>query len=943
MLQPSVHQLYRRLETVGKGAYGSVHKGIHIPTGNVVALKIINLDTEDDDVGDIQREVALLTQLRDAPNVTQYYGCYLDGPRVWIVMEYAQGGSVRTLMKACKDGVVEEKYVSVITREVLMGLSYLHKSSIIHRDLKAANILITAAGKVMICDFGVSALLVTASSKRNTLVGTPHWMAPEVAHASAYDTKADIWSLGIMIYEMIKGSAPNSHVVDQVKLIQMIPRMKPPRLIEGEGSKELREFVSHCLREAPSDRLSADDLTRTKWIKSVSKVPVTTLKDLILRYDAWTKGGGTRASMADPLPWEEEEERDSQPAADTEDEHPWEFDTVRVRPSLGVGHLDAESSGLENPDDDPSSSHPTVRPILPSKVPATLRALFEEEGAAPDPFRIPGFDASQTDLQLPSFPGLYSVPSSPTRGRSAFKASGSADAEGEIPETAKQSDFVFPPRTSTPRSKSKLSTQTSESREDDLERLPPLGPGIPSGRPPQLGNSSPRNATPATTRSTPNYREVRTTRGLADIEIPTRLRDGLDMAVDMSTPPIILSSSSPERPVAVSRSTITRKRSQSSATGGTSSPSYFTRRDVTPPSSSGFRFPAISNPFVDEKLGTPPPLPTPDLLFRRNRISPTRASVSSISSTSSGTHQMTQSLDASPLPRRMPSPAALPSPIGRALSAAAAESGAQDSSTSISVGNNLVRKPSLNRLASVAVMENVHKAPVPPTKPWMRNREGRGGSEGSSFRAPLPVLKNGLKMPPQVLDHRTGPSELPPSPSVSLPPRILPSPIPSGFLPSDTGSNGARNMPHTNSAASSSTTSLSSLSSQMNNSFSDGRVGTSDSSAFYSQSHSRSISHGRSQSFPTPPSEMTGPSIRPLDFSAIMESHEATHVELARTVDELSQWLTVVDIGLRHMLDRATQETIEEEQEQDVPTDTDDETSPTSRQVELPTIAPVAT
>jgi serine/threonine protein kinase len=249
----SVHQLYRRLETIGKGAYGSVHKGVEIATGNVVALKIINLDTEDDDVADIQKEVALLTQLRDAPNVTQYFGCFLDGPRVWIVMEYAQGGSVRTLMKASPDGTVEEKYVAVITREVLLALTYLHKSGIIHRDLKAANILVTAAGKVMICDFGVSALLVTASSKRNTLVGTPHWMAPEVAHGSSYDSKADIWSLGIMIFEMIKGSVPNAHIVDQHKLLQMIPRMKPPRLIEGEGSKELREFVSYCLRESPND------------------------------------------------------------------------------------------------------------------------------------------------------------------------------------------------------------------------------------------------------------------------------------------------------------------------------------------------------------------------------------------------------------------------------------------------------------------------------------------------------------------------------------------------------------------------------------------------------------------------------------------------------------------------------------------------------------------
>lgn len=166
----SVHQLYKRLETVGKGAYGSVHKGVD-RAGNIVALKIINLDIESDDVGDIQREVALLTQLRDAPNITKYFGCYMDGPRVWIVMEFAQGGSALSLMKASKDGCLEEKYVNVMIREVLIGLSYLHKVPVIHRDIKAANVLVTATGKVMICDFGVSALLTTAGSKRNTMTG----------------------------------------------------------------------------------------------------------------------------------------------------------------------------------------------------------------------------------------------------------------------------------------------------------------------------------------------------------------------------------------------------------------------------------------------------------------------------------------------------------------------------------------------------------------------------------------------------------------------------------------------------------------------------------------------------------------------------------------------------------------------------------------------------
>ncbi|EIN11301.1 kinase-like protein [Punctularia strigosozonata HHB-11173 SS5] len=329
--QQSVHQLYRRLETIGRGAYGSVHKGVHIPSGNVVALKIINFDDEGggDDVADIQREVsrpasdrnshqnvhkvALLAQLRDAPNITKYYGCHLDGPRLWIAMEYAQGGSVRTLMKACRDGILEEKFIVIIVREVLIALSYLHKAGVIHRDIKCANILITDRGNVMICDFGVS-VFSTGGNKRHTLIGTPMWMAPEVALGSqvvpTYDHKVDIWSLGITIYEMVKGMPPHAHVMDGFKVMNLIQKTKPPRLNEEDGSKDMRDFVSHCLREQATDRLSADELLKTKWIKSAARTNVSILKELIMRYDAWKQTGGTRASIADPLAWEEAEENE---------------------------------------------------------------------------------------------------------------------------------------------------------------------------------------------------------------------------------------------------------------------------------------------------------------------------------------------------------------------------------------------------------------------------------------------------------------------------------------------------------------------------------------------------------------------------------------------------------------------------------------------------------
>ncbi|KAH9858929.1 hypothetical protein C2E23DRAFT_768667 [Lenzites betulinus] len=906
----SVHQLYQRLETVGKGAYGSVHKGRDLRTGEVVALKIINLDTEDDDVGDIQREVALLTQLRDAPNVTKYFGCYMDGPRVWIVMEYAQGGSVRTLMKACKDGVVEEKYVSVITREVLNGLSYLHKSAIIHRDLKAANILITAAGKVMIADFGVSALLVTASSKRNTLVGTPHWMAPEVAHASAYDTKADIWSLGIMIYEMIKGSAPNSHIVDQHKLIQLIPRMKPPRLTEAEGSKELREFMVACLRESPNDRLSADDLLKTKWIQAVRRTPVTTLKDLILRYDAWIKGGGSRASMAAPLPWEEEEEREREIQAGSDfedDENPWEFDTVRGRSTSSLDYLEPASALLSLLEDETAGGQSTVRPP-PTNVPATLRNLFDYGELPPDSFPLPTFEMPTEELM--ANPSL-NVASPPMRGRSPSRGLTTPEPPGDDPHTAKQSAFVFPPRSATPRSKAApLDQEDFEPPPSPLERkrerLPPLGPGIPrTAAPFSFGGDDEGPPSTPITKSVPTYREVRSTRGVPNIEIPEV--SPIDATVDGGLP-IVLSTSSPERSTS-DRPTASRKRSQSHLAGVSSpSPPIAVRGRTL--ATSDFRFPPVSPlPLVPRESSTPSsPLPTFKLPHGHDRRSPTHSSVSTIStiSTTSSIHQTSQSLDASILPKRLASPGGslpTPPPMMRARSATALDppgSFAAAQNSLIGSAKGPYRRPSLSRLGSAGVLDM-------PSRPYAKRGDERSGSPAESLfnhssGITVPGLRDVLKIPTLSSEHKLGMSDLlPPSPSpFAIPPR------PSKLA----GSN-----PQPNSTASSSSTSLNSLSSFQNHSSSDLRLAPSELSSSFT-SHTRSLSLGGSHSLPALASDvLSGPPIRPLDLAPLMHSHEATHTELARTVDELQQWMSVVEAGLTQMLEHPARDTIEEEQE----------------------------
>ncbi|KZO98756.1 Pkinase-domain-containing protein [Calocera viscosa TUFC12733] len=291
-----VTSLFRKLEIVGKGAYGSVHRGIHIQSGYVVALKIINLDTPDDDVGDIQREVALLSALRGGEqcNVTRYWGCWLEGAKVWIAMDYAGGGSIRTLMKP---GKIEERYTAVVLRETLIGLSYLHHQNVIHRDIKAANILLTSTGRIMLCDFGVSALLPSNNSKRMTLVGTPYWMAPEVINSSSsYDTKADIWSLGVTVYEIATGEPPYTEHLP-VKALVVIQNNPPAMLPQKAGSEDMRDFVGACLREKPSDRLTADELLKHKWLKPHLKKPVSLLKELIVRYKDWEEKGGVRNSL----------------------------------------------------------------------------------------------------------------------------------------------------------------------------------------------------------------------------------------------------------------------------------------------------------------------------------------------------------------------------------------------------------------------------------------------------------------------------------------------------------------------------------------------------------------------------------------------------------------------------------------------------------------------
>ncbi|KAF2003566.1 Pkinase-domain-containing protein [Amniculicola lignicola CBS 123094] len=313
--------LYTKQQCIGGGSFGKVYKGIDRRTGQLVAIKVIDVENAEDEVDDIINEISILSGM-SSPYVTKYHGSYLHGSDLWIVMEFCSGGSCADLMKPC---LMNETEIAVILKELLMGLNYLHDDNKLHRDIKAANILVGATGQVKLADFGVSGQLSATMTKKNTFVGTPFWMAPEVIKQSGYDHKADIWSLGITALELALGEPPYADI-HPMKVLFLIPKNPSPTLT-GNFSQGFKDFVDLCLRKDPRDRPSAKQLLQTSFIKKAGKP--ARLQECISRYQDW--------QLRHPKEAAEDSSDEMTPVKKKAPVHDdlWDFGTVR--PAQGGG------------------------------------------------------------------------------------------------------------------------------------------------------------------------------------------------------------------------------------------------------------------------------------------------------------------------------------------------------------------------------------------------------------------------------------------------------------------------------------------------------------------------------------------------------------------------------------------------------------------------------
>ncbi|XP_076651424.1 sterile20-like kinase isoform X2 [Halictus rubicundus] len=279
-------EFWEMVGELGDGAFGKVYKAQHKQTQQLAAAKMCALEGEDD-LSDFMIEIDILSECKH-PNVVELHEAYFIEGKLWMLIEYCDGGAVDSIMVELQKALTELQ-IAYICQHMTKGLAFLHKSKVIHRDLKAGNVLLTMAGGVKIADFGVSAKNKHTLQKHDTFIGTPYWMAPEVVlcetfRDNPYDFKVDIWSLGITLIEFAQIEPPN-HEMSPMRVLLKIQKSDPPKLEQpGKWSKDFNDFIAKALIKDPTSRPTADELLKHSFInRNLDSKPI---RDLLLEYKA---------------------------------------------------------------------------------------------------------------------------------------------------------------------------------------------------------------------------------------------------------------------------------------------------------------------------------------------------------------------------------------------------------------------------------------------------------------------------------------------------------------------------------------------------------------------------------------------------------------------------------------------------------------------------------
>jgi len=246
--------MYAMHERVGVGSFGTVYRATAM-CGGQVAIKVIDVESEAE-LQEVRAEIATLATVECA-QLVRYLGSYVVQNQLWIVTEYLEGGSLCDIMTTL-GCAFDEATIAGVAVSLVQALVYLHAQRKLHRDVKAKNILVSLQGEVKLADFGVATQLTDTTTKRQSLVGTPYWMAPEVITQARYADKADVWSTGITLIELATRSPPHASL-HPMKVLFVVPKDDAPRLT-GPFSPAFKAFVQRCLHKDSSMRPSAKEL-----------------------------------------------------------------------------------------------------------------------------------------------------------------------------------------------------------------------------------------------------------------------------------------------------------------------------------------------------------------------------------------------------------------------------------------------------------------------------------------------------------------------------------------------------------------------------------------------------------------------------------------------------------------------------------------------------------